>query len=214
VNFLELQDEVLSRFGESTSDPRTVSREEAKDAINDGLDDLSIFCSFYETNRMLSVAEDSIYHYTPTALGTDVLYITQVQSLNTQFWLEADSQLAMDSRVYSMWEQSFFEPHTIIPLNVHWFGIHGRRADNQGKMRAYCVALHPHLNGDYDVPDFPTDYHEGLVEYALGELHLLDHELSDAVPHFVKYFEIRDQLSKLVNNRFSPDRVAMVTGGG
>lgn len=202
----------MTEFGADLNDPRTVSRDEVKVALNDGLDDLSMFTSFHETYRNLRVVGDSIYHYTPTALGEDILYVTRVQNLQSKFWLEAESQLAMDSRVYSLWEQSYGEPSTVIPLNLHWFGVHPRRTDSNGKMRVYAVALHPHMVNDYDTPDFPEDYHRGLVEYGIAELHILDSEIELAAPHLNRYAEIRDRLAKLVNNRFGKDRVAGLVG--
>ena len=214
ANLRELYEEVLTDYNESVSAPRVVSVQEVRDAINEGLDDLSMYTSFYETSRVVDLPAGRVYHNVAGALGEDVMYITRAQNRLNSFWMDAESQLSMDGRVYSQWESNVGEPCTFIPIDITWFAVHPTREDDGARIRMFCIAIHPHLTSDEAVPDLPPDMHIALRKFALAELCLLDHEMDLYDAFFTEYAFLREKLAERVRGRFARDRVAGVRYAG
>lgn len=76
----------------------------------------------------------------------------------------------------------------------------------------YHSALPLPLYYEDDTPPFPEEYHQALVEYALYDLFMQDHEPKKALRRWDQYMLLRDGLRNYVQSRTSIDRLHRYQG--
>jgi len=212
MNFSDMQTEVFARLEESSSSPRFFSLAQVKEALNDGLEEISDATEWFERNRAVPHVADQLYYDLTTSLGSDQI-LTPKHAFNNQTnrWLEFKSARDLDNERLE-WETVTGEEEKCLLRGLWWFGIFPHSSTATGSFTLYYTAIPPSMVEDADSPNFPEEYQYGLIEYAIGDLRAQERNYDDALRHFNEYLRYEQGLAHYVQGRVSRDRMNYFRG--
>jgi hypothetical protein len=170
-----------------------------KDAINEGLDELSESTLFYERYVTIPLVADRIYYDLRGYLPESALAVVSIwdYARNDWLWPISEDQLGFK------WEQSRGEPQFYFLRGLNWLGLWPiPSGSTTGYVRVYYAGLCPHYEMGQDVrSEIPEDLLHALEEYALYDLSAQDGETDKALQHWEEYTTIEADFRKLVEKR-------------
>lgn len=213
MTFGELQAEVLRRLGDSSSAPEYFTASDVKASLNDAYTEMSDASEWYERNAVLKTLSNRTYYDLRGVLGAETfLGFRSAFNNTTRRWLDLMNVRELDEQVFQQWENVTGEPESVFLRGLWWLGTFPKQASDTGSLKVYFSGLPPELKADSDQPGFPEEFHEGLIEYALGDLFSQDWETRKAVIHFNAYSEIERALTAWVDGRIAKDRISRLHG--
>ena len=174
-----------------------------RDAINEGLDELSEATRFYERHVSVPVASLRTYYDLRGWLPESALGVTAVWSSVINEWLEPGSSIAR-----FQWERSVGPSQSFFMRGIYWMGVWPKPSTSTGFLRVYFTGLAPHFDFPQAVlRELPDDFIPALEEYALYELAAQDGETTRALQHFKDYGVRERSLRDFVERRTVTARV-------
>jgi hypothetical protein len=213
MTFAELKAEVFRRLEENPDTPAFWTEVDVAEALNDGYEELSDASEFYERNAILNLLSNRTYYDLRCVLGdTQVLSFRTAFNSTTRRWMSPTDPRTLDTRVFQQWENITGEPEAIFTRGLWWLGVYPQAATDTGNMKVYFSSIPPALVNEDDKPGFPEEYHEALIEYAVGDLLSQDGETNKALRHFEEYMKLQGAMMKAVDGRISLDRINTLRG--
>jgi hypothetical protein len=175
-----------------------------RDALNEGLDDLSETTRFYERHVTIPFGNLRSYYDLRGWLPESALGVTSVWSNVLNDWLTPVSAMQLRSR----WEQAEGPSLEYFMRGLFWMVVWPRPAVASGSMRVYFAGHAPHFTHSQAVLlDLTDDFVPALEEYALYEMAAQDGETSRALSHWQDYDGRAQELAKNVERRITTARV-------
>lgn len=169
-----------------------------RDAINEGLDDLSDVTRFYERHVSVPVGNLRTYYDLRGWLPETALGVTSIWSDVIEDWLTPVKVSDLRTR----WEQSTGPSRSFFMRGLFWMGVWPKPEATAGFLRVYFAGFAPHFDFPQAVlRDFPDDFVPALEEYALYELAAQDGETTRALMHFSDYAARAITLTNFVARR-------------
>lgn len=213
MNYGELQSRVFLGLNESSANPAFWTASDVKRAIADGYDEMSDASEWYEREASLRLLSNNQYYDLRYILESDVfLRLRAIWNMTTNRWLEPISLDDLDYRTYRQWEDVTGEPEKWLMRGLWWLRMFPMKNSDSGAVQLFYKALPPAMVNSTDEPGFPKEFHEGIVEYAIGDLLSQEGETRRAVDHFNKYRAYEDGLTKWADGRISTDRTMRLRG--
>jgi len=199
-----MQSEVQRRLEETVAGVFWLLAQQ-KEAINDGYFDLADVTEWAETSESENLTTSNNYDLS-SVLASTVLSVSGIQNTQTNRWLTPSSVQDWDKRSIQ-WEETTGEPYEFTLAGLWWLRVFPRKASAAGSLTIHYTYVPVALSADGDTPAFPSEFHPGLVEYALYDLLCQERETDKALAHYAKYLEHREGLRKYVQDRAGYDRV-------
>lgn len=198
----EIIDDVLTRIEEETGSPSRWSRSDARDSINDGLDELSDATEFYERTAVFTLRARAVYHDVRTVGDEPFLRVSSIYNPARSRWIDATNVRDLDDFTSRQWIRNDGEPDQWFMRGLWWLGIYPRSRSQDSVLHLKGKALHPHMTDETERPrQLPEEYHRTLVEYAVYDLLARDDETAKALEHFSEFEKMSRELDKRVANR-------------
>lgn len=213
MNFSEIKTEVFRRLRESSSDPAFWTETDVEGAINEGYEEISDASEWYERNFNMPQLSKRTYYDLKRVFGDNpVLTVKHMYNATTRRWLYPVEVRDLDYRTFTQWEDIAGEPEMWFVRGLFWLGTFPKATADSGVLKVYYTSLPTAMSHSYDVPGFPSDFHYGLVEYALGELLSQESEQTKALDHFSEYLGYEKGLKDWTDGRVSLDRIGKLNG--
>lgn len=203
-------DRVLETLEEDITDPVYWSRDDAAYSINEGLITLADFTEYHEVVLTIPQLASRQYYDLRTHVqkGEQFLAPRRVHNLATNQWLPWTSTRVLDAQLYNQWEGTASACERVTARGLFWLGVYGTASGDTGVLRTTAITIPPLMEVDEDEPEFPRQFHLGLVEYALYDLEVQDGELDLALEHYGEYVRHALELQAYVQRRQSIDKVS------
>jgi hypothetical protein len=182
-------------------------------AYNEALDELSEATEFYERYATIPRRKKNTLHDLRGILPEEALRLTAIFDTNTNRWLVPTSVRELDLKLGRAWEDHTTSPLWWFMRGLFFLGVYPAAADDEGRLRAYFSAMHPHAteaNQDIFRPSLPSDYDVTLEDYALYTLFADARETAKALEYWSAYQEQEKKLKALVSGRIAADYVPMM----
>ena len=199
-----MQTDVRRRINESSTVFFTA--QDIKDALNDGLEEISDATEWYERQATIDWTVGEIYTDLSTVLPDTILSILRCWNTTTQRWLDPTDPWEMDYHSYRQWELTTGQPQKYFIRGLWHLGI-WPAPDSAQKIRVVYTAIPPAMSADADDPDFPKEFHFGLIDYALSDLYSQERETTKAFDRWTRYLTTEERLRQDVNHRQSLARL-------
>ena len=207
MNFGQMQTEVRRKLNESSATFWT--DDDIKEALNDGLEEISDETEWYEREATIQTTANRLYHDLRTVLPDTFLSLRRVWNATVQRWMYPTTPREMDGS-RSQWELVHGEPHNVFMRGLFWLGQWPKRNVDDGRSRVVYTALPLALEDDEDSPAFPQEFQRGIVEYALSDLLSQERETAKAIAHWKEYLVYQEALRRWVNGRQSLARLEVL----
>lgn len=209
MNLGQMVDRVLETLDEEVDDPTYWTRRDCEDSINEGLVSLADFTEYNEVT--LTIPQLAFRQYydlrSHVQQGEQFLAPRRVHNLATNRWLPWSSARVLDHTLHNQWEGTPSACDKVVARGLFWLGVYGTASGDTGVLRAPSVTIPNLLTVDEDEPQFPRQFHLGLVEYALYDLEVQDGELDLALDHYDAFTGIAFDFQAHVERRQSVDKV-------
>lgn len=201
----EMRTEVATRLNEDITALKYWTLQDIDNALNAGYENISDASEWYEVLLALPLSSRRGY-YDLRGFPITVLSVRHAYNMQTQRWMTPTSVRDLD-KVYRQWEhvQGASDRYFIRGLNL--LGVWPRSPQDSGQIRLGVTSFPPRLVNTYDVPGFDSDFHWGLVDYAVYELKSDDREKDVALGFYAKYLETEMKLKERVRTRQSLDKL-------
>ena len=206
MNLGELKTEVFRRLNESASSPVFWSVADVERAINDGQEELADATEFYERHTRIDLLSHRTYYDLRHICEDTFIAPRRVYNNEISKWLDPSHVRDFDA-IRQRWETNTGQPMKWFMRGTWWLGLYPQPDADFGSIRFYYAAIPPELVEDEDAPQFPDEYHEALIEYAIYDLEAQDAETDQALVHYANYLGFEQRLKRYVDSRLSPDRV-------
>lgn len=216
MTFGEMQTDVLRKIAESSSDPAFFSLTDVKRALNNANETMGEATEWREITVGIPLRGRASYYDLRGFGDSPILSVLAIFAPTPVRWLIPVSTRDLDNSrdgvfQFPQWDTIQAEVRHFFLRSLWWLGLYPRPSSDSGIVRLNCSSLPLPLINDEDSPDFPEEFHPGLVEYALYELFLDDHEVALGFQHWDKYLEHEGALRLYVQSRQDIDRVVGLT---
>lgn len=224
MDFGELQTAVFGELNEDSTNPAFWTLADVKDAINQGYEEMSEISEWYDSTYTVSLVAGTRYYdlFAPTTSTSypQILEVVKVYDATVRRWLLPISTAILD-RSNPVWEQATAaSPEHWMVRGMFRFGVFplpttSRDLTLYTKNIPQGTAVDaPALVDDSDTPGFPSDFHSGIVSYAVYMLLCEDGEYRKAILQYNEFMAQTDLLRKWSANRGSIPMTRVVGGGG
>ena len=179
MNFGQMQTEVRRKLNETSATFWT--NDDIKEALNEGYEEISDETEWYEREATIQTTANRLYHDLRTVLSDTFLSLRRVWNTETQRWCYPTNPREKDGG-YRQWELNQGEPQDVFMRCLWFLGQWPKRGGDSGRTRIVYTALPPAMDDGADEPDFPKEFHRGIVEYALSDLLAQERETKKAKP--------------------------------
>lgn len=212
MNFGEIRDRVTQQLAESASNPAYWTQADIDVSINEGHTEMCDASECYE--RYVTLPQHALMTYFDLRglLGEQVLVPLRIFTVMTKRWMIFRHVRDMDEgrcSMYAQWETVGGEPREVFMRSLWQLGIYPRSSgdlDKRDSLRLHFRGLPKKMVRSADVPVFPDDFHEGIVEYALYDLLCQDQEVLLAMDHWDAYQGWEQKLIDHVQSRQIVDK--------
>ena len=205
MTFAEMQADVRRRINESAT--TFFTDQDVKDAINDGYAEISDATEWYEREATIALLKNRSLYNLKYLLPDTFLSLRRCWNTTTQRWLEPAEPRDLDNHGFRQWETMQGQPESYMIRGHWWLCVWLKSAADARGLRIYYTAIPSALSNDADTPAFPSEFHYGLVEYAISDLHAQQRETKKAMAHWNNYLGYEDGLRTYADKRQSIDRV-------
>jgi hypothetical protein len=225
VTFSEIRAEVQRRLGESAVSSVFWLQADIDTAINEGLREISDATEWYEVTTTIPLLARRTYYDLRGYSRSPILSVSRAFAASPARWLTPIQVKEIDGgTVMPQWERMEAEARFFFMRSAWWMGFHPRASADTGSIRVHHTSLPPDLVEDGDTPDFPEEFHHGIVEYALYDLRCQEAETDIALRHWAQYDKdgslsggylfYEEGLRNYVANRQDIDRVLRMSEEG
>lgn len=179
-------------------------------ALQEGYAEMADATGFYERYANINLLANRTYYDLTSVLPDIFLGPRRIWNTTTNYWLKPTDTRQLDAQ-YRQWELVNGQPTEYFMRGNMWLGIFPRPASNAGILRFYYEAVPPALESTEE-PAFPQEFHPGVVEYALTDLHMQEREPDKALGHWKQYEDIEEGLRLFADRRQSIDRITRLRG--
>jgi hypothetical protein len=213
MNRGELQQRIFIGLNESSANPAFWTVADVQAALDDAYEEMSDASEWYERDAVLRLLSNQQYYDLRFIVEADTfLRLRAVFNATTNRWLQPISVDDLDYRTYRQWEDVTGEPEKWLVRGLWWLRMFPMRPSDTGVVQLFYKALPPAMTRSTDEPGFPREFHEGLIEYALGDLLSQEGETKRALVHFQKYQGYQARLNEWADSRTSTDRLVRLNG--
>ncbi len=199
MNFGEMQTKVRRRLNELTT--VFYSDDDVKNAINEGYQEMADATEFYEREAMVPMLKKRTYYDLKPILPNTFLSPRRIYNIETNRWLDPTDPRELDYHTYVRWELVEGAPEKYFLRGNWWMGVFPRPTKDSLGLRFYFTAIPPQFVESREEPEFPQEYHEGLISFALSDLLAPERESSKALMHWTSYLKYQNDLQQYVNQR-------------
>lgn len=169
--------------------------------LNEGYSEISDATEWYERHSPIQTTAERIYHDLRTVLPDTFLTLKRIYNPVTSRWLAPASANELDNHYFVQWELVEGENERCFLRGLWWLGQWPKRPNETSQSLLYYTAIPNPLEDDSDVPGFPREYHQGLVEYAKATALAEVREPQKALESWQKYQKYEAGLKAYVNGR-------------
>lgn len=201
MNFSQMKSSLRQKLNESGS--TFYSDEDVADAINEAYAEVSDATEFYERQATIQLLTGRTYYDLTTLLDSDT-FLSPRRAFNpaTNRWFQPTDYRDLDTHTYVQWELTEAAPRDYFLRGNWWFGVWPKSNDDTSyHARLYYTAIAPPLVEDTDVPQFPVQWHAGIVEIAFSDLLTQERETEKALDHWKIAMTYIDQLADYAGHR-------------
>ena len=199
MTFGDLQTRVRRKLNETSTVFWT--DQDVKDAINEGYAEMADGTEFYERQAQVPMIEGHMYYDLSLGLPDTFLSPRRAQNVTTSQWLEPTDPLEMDYHTFPQWELTAGQPEKHFLRGNWWLGVWPKPSGDQIGQRFYYTSIPAPMEDDDDVPAFPVEFHDALIEYAMYDLLAQKREAKKALLHWDAYLAYEMGLRSFVNDR-------------
>jgi hypothetical protein len=208
MNFGEIKTEIYTRVEDSESAPVYYAESQVNTSVNNCYEEMSEWAGWYESQAPLSLAANTIYYdmwNAATFTGGTFLWAKRVFNSQTRRFINPGHYRDLDLNNFE-WERAIGEPDIWFMRGTSWFGTFPHKTSASGTLVMDFVGMPPPLVLDADIPGFPQEFHNGLIEGSLADLYAQDREWKKAKPHWELYKASRKALKEYTNRTRIPRR--------
>lgn len=199
MNFGQMQTEVRRRLNESTT--VFFSDQDVKDALNEGYAQMADVTEFYERYVNIPMLSKRTYYDLTHIITETFLSPRRVFNTTTNRWLDPTDPFDMDYHTYVQWELVQGQPEKCF-MRGNWFlGVWPKPSGDLGQLRFYHTAIPDAMSRSTDEPEFPREFRQGVIDYALCELLADQKETAKAMLHYAAYETYEKGLKAYVEGR-------------
>ena len=198
MNFSQMQSQTRRSLNNTTTE--FYSDQDIKDALNEGLAELADATEYYELQATVYLLAGRTYYDLTTVVPDTFLSPRRCFDITNQKWLTPTDPFELDQQ-YRQWELVYGEPEKYFFRGNWWMGVWPRRATDGNGIRLYYTGIPPVMSLDTDTPDFPQEFHRGLIDYALSDLLSQQRETAKAVKFWQSYVVAQSGLKTYVEGR-------------
>lgn len=192
------------------------SSDDVDKAINDGYQEVSDFTEWYERRATFTSIARRTYYDLRSITPDMVLTVRGIYNPSINQWLNPASVRDLDLSVYTRWEQNVggaTRSQSYFLRGLWWLGI-WPKTSTAGQVYQLVYRAMPQGRTDprlplasaTDVVDFPEEFAESVIEYALYDLFIRDREVKKALYHYAEYQKLAVEFRTYVTSRASTDR--------
>ncbi len=207
MNFGQMQTEVRRKLNETSATFWT--NDDIQEALNEGYGEISDETEWYEREATIQTTANRLYHDLRSILGDTFLSLRRVWNATTEEWLYPTGHREMDGG-YRQWELVQGEPRQVYIRGLWWLAQWPKRPVDDGRSRVVYTAIPPAMDDSTDEPEFPKEFHRGIVEYALSDLLSQERETKKAVACWNQYLTYQQGLKQFVQGRQSQARLEIL----
>jgi len=163
INAADIVSRVRTKYESESTTRWTGAR--ILEAINEGLDDLSLETGFYERHVSVPVQAGLQYYDLRGFTPETVLSVTSIYNTSRQDWLVPTTAEELDL-FNPMWEDSTGDPQKYFLRGIYWFGVWPKASSTAtGYLQVYFQGLAPHfLHNQSVLDDLPDDWVPALED--------------------------------------------------
>src|SRR5687768_4149376 len=182
------RDAIAAKVAQNLDDAGSVhfTAQDINDSIQDGYDQIALRTGCIEKVTTVNWVANQVF-YNFSSLISDYYRVFMIYNQRTKKWIKGVSWRELRDISYK-WATLNGESFQWAPMGFSHIAVSRvpTASDSTNPMLVMYSAQAPTLVGD-TVPDFPTDYHTALVEYATGDLLDQDLEYSKAVKYMSNF---------------------------
>ena len=199
MTFGAMIDRTRMKLNEATA--AFYSDDDIKLALNEGYAEMADATEFYERQAYVPMLTKRTYYDLSLILPDTFLSPRRVYNPRTSNWLEPTDPVNLDLHMFPQWELTEGEPEQYIMRGNWWFGVFPKPTQDGVGLRFYYSAIPPAMSGATDTPEFPEEFHEGLIEFALSDLKGQRRETAKALSHWQRYIAFQEGLKAYADGR-------------
>lgn len=199
MTFSEMRAKVRTKLNAATS--VFFTDDDIDTAINDGYAEMADATEFYERQTTIPMIEGHTYYDLSLNLWETFLSPRRAQNVTTSKWLEPTNPLELDLHTFPQWEQTTGEPEKHWLRGNWWYGVFPKPSRDSLGIRFYFTAIPQSMSDDEDEPQFPREFHEGLIWFAVSDLFAQKRETKKALSYWKRYQDFETALQAYVDGR-------------
>ena len=209
MTYTQLKAEVRRRLNETSAN--FWADADVNAAINDGYAEMSDVSEWYKRSSTVTLTTNTTYYTPSTLTSTEFLSPVACQNATTKKWLEMVDERWLDENMYPRWESISSEPEYMLMRGLFKIGFTPKPTTSR-QLTFYYSSIPSALSSGSDEPGFPQEYHFGIVEYALYDLHCQEGEIDKALDNWKAYLEYENGLVKYSDNPIAIPKVNSFNG--
>jgi len=199
MNLGEIHRKVRKRLDEESQ--AFFSDEDILASIQEGYEEMADASGFFERWAMVKMLKGRTYYDLSQILPRSFLAVSRVFNPNTNKWLDPVTDRDLDYKTLPQWELTDGTPEKYLVRGVWWLGVFPHERQDTPGLRVYHIGLAPPLREPTDVPQFPQEFHEGLVTFAISDCLAQQRETKKALKYWASYSVYEGQLTDYVDRR-------------
>lgn len=152
-----------------------------EDAINEAVEEFADATEYLERYANVAMLTGRTYFDLTSVLPDTFLSPRRIWNTETHEWLEPTSARDLDEHKYVQWELVTGPPEEYFLRGNWWLGVFPASSNDTVKLRVYFTAIPDEMTESTDTPDFPREFHPGVVDLALSDLMAQSRETKKAL---------------------------------
>ena len=198
MTFGEMQTKVRLKINEATS--AFFSDDDIQNAINDGFAEMADATEYFEREAMVPLIKRHTYYDLSLILPDTFLSPRRIYNPRTSKWLVPTTPRELDKE-WAQWETVDGEPEKYFLRGNWWLGVFPRPTKDSEGLRLVYTAIPEDMSDDSDEPDFPREFHEGLIAFSMSDLMAQQKEPKKALQYWASYKDYETRFQAYVEGR-------------
>lgn len=199
MTFGEMQADARRKINEATS--VFFSDQDIKDGLNEGLMEMADATEYFERYVNVSMLAGRTYYDLTSLTPETFLSPRRIWNATTQKWLEPTDCREQDYHTVVQWELTHGEPGKYLLRGNWWLGVFPKCSADGTVLRVYHTALPDLMSASTDEPDFPREFHAGVVELGMSDLLSQVRETARALKYWASAQSYVEGLRRHVDGR-------------